>query len=138
MAKYSKYEKKSKRGQKDINPIWRGIGCILIIIVPAISYAVTVLVLPAIHATGILPRELFMRVRLPDWTYQAPVIGGIANFLSSIDNLGALLIFFVLILLVLSSLFSIIYAAIAQAIGPARYSDVDAEPTRHKGKSVSR
>lgn len=138
MGKYAKYEQKSKRDKREIHPVWRGIGCILMIIVPAMSYALALLVIPPIQATGYLPHDLFTRVSLPSWTYQTPVITYIATFISSIDNLYALLIFFFVILLILSSIVSLVYAGIYQAIGPARYSAVDAPPSTYKAKRYKR
>jgi hypothetical protein len=40
MTKYSMYQPKRKENpaKKPIHPVWRGIGCILLIVIPVISY----------------------------------------------------------------------------------------------------
>ncbi len=138
MAKYAKYERKTNRTKKAMNPIWRGIGCIMIFVVPLMAYGLAVLFVPAIEASGLLPHELFRRVILPEWTYTTPVIGPAASFISSIDNLWGMIMFFFIFLLVLSGVFSMLYAGIYQIVGPQQYSPLDAEPTKYKAKHYKR
>lgn len=38
MSNYSLYQKKEKKPKKTIHPIWRGIGCVLLVVIPIISY----------------------------------------------------------------------------------------------------
>lgn len=38
MSNYSLYQKKEKKPKKTIHPIWRGIGCVLLVVIPFISY----------------------------------------------------------------------------------------------------
>jgi hypothetical protein len=137
MGKYMKYQRKGQE-KPEMNPVWRGIGCLMIVIVPLMSYAVTILLVPPIVASGLAPLELLQRLRFPDWAYTTPVISGPAIFLSSIDNLGLILIGFFVILITMSGLFSLIYSAVYQLIGPPRYTSVDVVPTSHKGKSYKR
>ena len=138
MAKYAKYQPKSTRHQREIHPIWRGIGCIMMVIVPLMAYGLAVLFTPPIEATGLLPRELFQPLRLPDWAFETPVLREVAVFFAGVDNLGALLLFFFIFLLVLSGVFSMLYAGIYQAVGPARYTAFDAPPPNYKGKRYKR
>ena len=137
MGRYSKYRRKSEQ-RPEANPIWRGIGCILIVVVPLISYALTVIFIPTILATGLVPYQLVGHVQFPEWVYRAPVLGNLAIFIGRIDNLWLKLIGFFVILLVMTGLFSLIYAAILQVVGPPRYSEVDAPPTKYKGKAYKR
>ncbi len=99
MGKYSKYRRKSEQ-RPGTHPIWRGIGCILIVVVPLISYALTVIFIPTILATGLVPYQLVGHVQFPDWVYRAPVLGNLAIFIGGIDNLWLKLIGFFVILLV--------------------------------------
>jgi hypothetical protein len=136
--KYMKYERKPMKRSTELHPVWRGIGCLLFIIVPVMSYAITTLLVPVIYATGILPREIFMRVRFPDWAYDTIIISGPARFLTGIEYFWATIIFFFIILLVLAGLVSILYSAIYQSVGPARYTALDAPPSKHRAKSYRR
>jgi hypothetical protein len=136
--KYMKYERKPQKKNQELHPIWRGIGCLLFVIVPVLSYAITVLIIPAIQATGIFPAVIYQRIRFPDWAYETIFISGIARFITNIDYFWATLIFFVVVLLVLAGVFSIIYSAVYQAVGPARYTAVDAPPAPRSGKQYKR
>jgi hypothetical protein len=66
------------------------------------------------------------------------VISGIAIFISSIDYPWLLVIGFIVMLILLTGIASILYSLVYQTVGPARYTNVDAVPTSHKGKKYSR
>jgi hypothetical protein len=138
MAKYAKYAKQRQLKPERPHPVWRGIGCLLMIIVPTMAYALAVIVVPIMEATNKLPYELFQPIRFPDWVLRTKVLGGAAHFISSIDNLGALLIFFFIALIVLAGLFSFLYTLVYQKIGPPRYGVLDAPPSRHRPGKHSR
>jgi hypothetical protein len=65
----------SKPKQKEIHPIWRGIGCILLFIIPLMSFAVAVLVVEENLQQGwfTIPPELIVALpvgieaALPEW-----------------------------------------------------------------------
>jgi hypothetical protein len=137
MGKYLKYQQKTAE-KPGMNPIWRGIGCILIVIVPLISYGLTAIIIPPVLASGLMPYQILGRVQFPTWAYTAPVIGGIAGFISSIDNFWLLVIGFFIMLTLLTGVFSILYAMVYQVVGPARYTATDAVPTKHKGGTYRR
>ncbi|HTX91473.1 MAG TPA: hypothetical protein VMC09_09665 [Anaerolineales bacterium] len=137
MGKYNKYQQKSKE-RPGMNPIWRGIGCLLIVIVPLLSYGLTALIIPPLLASGIVPYQILGRVQFPQWAYRTIVIRDFANFVSSLDNLWLWVIGIFVILVLLTGIFSILYSAIFQIIGPPRYTSQDAVPTRHKGREYKR
>ena len=137
MGKYSKYQRKSEK-KPEANPIWRGIGCILIVVVPVISYALMVILTPAIVATGLVPYALLGYVKFPEWVLRTPILSDIALFIGGINDLGLKLIAFFVILLLVAAIFSLLYSLVSQVIGPPRYSDKDAPPSTHKGKIYKR
>ena len=137
MAKYAKYARKSVP-RPEANPIWRGIGCILIVVVPVISYALMVIFIPAIIATNLVPYELLGYVRFPEWVLRAPILSNIAFYIGGINGLWLKLIAFFVILLLLTALFSLLYTMVSQLIGPPRYSDKDAPPPKYKAKVYKR
>jgi hypothetical protein len=137
MAKYAKYQRKSEK-KSGMNPLWRGIGCILIVVVPVISYALMVILTPMIKATGLVPYELLGQVKFPEWVFKMPILSDFAFFIGGINDLGLKLIAFFVILLLLTAIFSLLYTMLSQLVGPPRYSDKDAPPSTHKAKVYKR
>jgi uncharacterized membrane protein YuzA (DUF378 family) len=137
MGKYAKYQRKApvKRG---LHPIWRGIGCILIIVVPLIAYGLMVLVVPSIIATGKVPYQLLGYVHFPIWVFKVRILADIAIFIGSINHLWLNIITFFVIVLILTGVASLLYAMFYSLVGPARYSALDAPPSKYKAKVYKR
>ena len=125
------YERKEKPPQ---NPLWRGVGCIIMVALPLITYGLTLLAIPPVLATGLVPLELLRNINFSAWVFRVRGLSDIAIFLRGISTpwLGVLL--FVVILILLSGLASLVYVAVLQTIGPPRYSEKDAPPSTHKAK----
>jgi len=137
MGKYAKYQRKSEK-KPGMNPIWRGIGCILIVIVPVISYAMMVIFSPVIIATNLVPSELLGHVKFPAWVLKSPILSDVTFFIGGINDLWFKLIAFFVILLLLTAIFSLLYTMVFQLIGPPRYTDKDAPPSKYKAKVYRR
>jgi len=137
MGIYTKLQHREKR-RPEIHPIWRGIGCILLVVVPLVTFALTTLVVPLLAATGYVPQGLLGHINFPAWAYRLPVLSGIATFIGGFDKLGLGIIVFIVILVWFTGIFSFIYVAILQIIGPPRYSEIDAPPPRYKSKPYKR
>jgi hypothetical protein len=120
MAKYDKYSAQSRAAQRPwkIHPVWRGIGCLLMIMIPIIAYAGAVLLVEANQEQKWLPTppELMGIVRLP-------IIGGV-------DNFYAVAIMTVLLSIVGFGLLTIVYSILYSALGPPRLGPLDAPPIR--------
>ncbi|MBN2385930.1 MAG: hypothetical protein JXB85_02845 [Anaerolineales bacterium] len=139
MGKYAKYQSKVKERPEPVPPIWRGIGCLLIILVPIMAWLIGVVVLEAaLNNSWPLPRVLLGRVQFPDWIWSIPVLDVVAAWIRGINHLYAKLLFFVIALVLFSALFSTVYSIIFSAISPPRYSATDAPPPRRKAKSYKR
>ena len=137
MSKYSKYQK-DVHVTHEMNPLWRGVGCLLIVLVPLLAYGLMLLVMPPVLATHLVPAELQGFVRFPDWVLKVRVLSSVALFIGSIKNLWLGLLLFLLVLLILAGIISLLYTAVYQAVGPARYTEKDAPPTKYKGKKYTR
>ena len=136
MGKYAQYErnKKTKPTHK-IHPIWTGIGFLLIIIVPVITWAAAnVLVDFGKTQKWSILRNMPKYLQLPDFLTSTPAL----YQLTRIDSLPAVLIFFAILLLIFSALFSVAYAAIYRVIGPPRYAADDIPAPRIKTKKFTR
>ena len=124
--------------KKGMNPIWRGIGCILIVVVPLITFGLTLIVAPLVATTGYVPNEIMGHVTFPDWVGKAPILSGIAAYIGSINNFWLDVIVFIVILLLLTGISSLIYVTVLQFMGPARYGEKDAPPSKYKARAYKR
>lgn len=137
MSKYVKYRIKPKP-KKEMNPIWRGIGCILIVVVPLMAFGLMLLVVPALIATGKVPYQLVGYVHFPLWAYRVMIIKNIAFFIGSFKDLWLNIIIFWIMVLILTTVASLLYAWVYTLVGPARYTALDAPPPKHRGKNYKR
>jgi len=137
MAKYSKYVPQ-KRIRKIRNPLWRGIGCLLMIAVPAISYWIALYLLRLAKVYEYVPAVLLGHFQIPEWSRNIPAIASLFIFISSFEDFWAKIIFFLVTLLLLSGLISLAYSVMYQIFGPARYSELDSPPENRKAKEYKR
>lgn len=139
MAKYRSYQKPKELPRNEVHPVWRGIGCIIILITPIISWAAAQVLLE-LGKTQKWPflYELSGFVRFPDYVYKIPGILVLANYLSSIPYLKALAIFFILLLITFSGIFAVLNAMLYRLVGPPRYTELDAPAPRVKVKRYTR
>ena len=136
MGKYSQYEsKKKKQPTNKIHPIWTGIGFLLIVIVPVITWAAAnVLVDFGKTQKWSILRGMPRYLQLPNFLASIPAFYQFTR----IDSLPAVLIFFVILLLVFTAIFSVAYAAIYRVVGPPRYGPEDIPAPRVKTKAFKR
>ncbi len=124
--------------KREPNPLWRGIGCILMFLLPVATFGLTFVFTPIVAATGLIPWQLLGYIKFPDWSLRAPVLGSITGFIGGINNLWLSILLFIAILVLLLGIFSLLYTVVMQVIGPPRYTDVDARPTKYKAKKYTR
>ncbi len=103
-----------------IHPVWRGIGCIMIVLLPAMSYVGAVELVKANYVQGWIrmPIEL---TGPPQYPY-----------------LYAYLLVGTMLLLVSSSLLITIYSMTYRAVSGPRQGPLDASPARHRKKKKYR
>ena len=137
MGRYSHYHTPRKEKPQP-SPLWRGVGCIIMAALPLITFGLTILSIPRVVATGLVPIEFLGRVNFPVWVYRTPVLREVAIFIHSINNLWLDLLVFFIILLLITGIASLIYVSVLQVIGPPRYTELDAPPTGYKPKLYKR
>lgn len=117
MGKFSHYEKTVRKPQAPwkIHPIWQGIGCLMMIIIPAISYAGSVLLVDAnIKNRWIpFPKEFLGPATNPHLYAEI----GVTVLLSILGYL----------------IFVIIYSIVYKFVGPPKLGPTDAPPIRKSG-----
>lgn len=106
-----------------VHPIWTGIGCLMLILIPVISYAGAALLVEAnMDAKWIaVSGDLMRTIPVPGLNYKVPHL--FANLLTA--GILALVGFGVLM---------VVYAIIFSMIGPDKYSPLDSPPIKQSMK----
>lgn len=139
MGKYARYARPIPERSRKIHPIWRGIGCLLIVIVPLLSFAgAALLVNYGLSQGWPIPPEWLGYIKFPDWVWKIQFLASIAGPIANYNNPKAVLVFCVIILVLLTGVYSTVYAFIYRGLGPPRYTAVDAPPSKHRPKSYKR
>jgi len=122
MGKFSQYETAVRQKERPwrVHPIWRGIGCLLFLLVPVMSYAGAKLLFAANYRNGWLPT--------PGELLVSP-LGLPINYME--------LILLILLIFIGFGILITIYSAVYRFIGPPKYGPTDAEPIRSR-KGVRR
>jgi hypothetical protein len=120
MGKYDKFNPTVHAAERpwEIHPIWRGIGCLMGVLIPIIAYAASVLLVEANMTEGWVPAP-FELIQ----TVEVPMIG-------PVEHLFANLIVTVLLSLVGFGLLTILYSILYSVVGPPRYGPLDAPPQK--------
>ncbi len=120
-------------------PIWRGIGCLLIILVPVLSYAAAVESMPFFFNRGLVPSDLLITPNVPSWLWTGiPVLAQIIHFFIGRYALPAYLLLTFVYILAIGGFFSMLYALMYRISGPSRYGPMDAPPPKIKVKKYKR
>jgi len=139
MSKYRTYERKAPPRRNDPHPIWRGIGCLIMLIVPVLSFGISTSLVQLAPSLGIqLPVELLGRPLMPEFMFLVPGLVGILNWIQSLDNLYAILVGTFTFTILLAGVLALAYAVIYRVIGPARYTELDAPVPNIKVKKYKR
>jgi hypothetical protein len=142
MGRYSgssSQRESSVRKPKQPHGIWRGIGCLMMIIVPAISILIGIQVVnTALANRWRIPTQLLGYPQLPDIVYK---IGGLRDLLAPltrIQNLNAYIVASLICMMVISAVVSMIYAVVYRIVNPVRYGPMDEPPPKIKAKKYTR
>jgi hypothetical protein len=122
MTKYDKFSIRSRQAERPwkIHPVWRGIGCLMMVLIPIISYAGAVLLVQANVAARWLPtpRELAQTITIP--------------YIGRIPYLFANLLVAVVLMLAGFGILTLLYSLMYRVLGPPRYGPLDAPPERYR------
>ena len=132
MTKYTRVTHKSEERPWKIHPIWRGIGCAMILIIIVMAYALAKEFVDYNQKAGKLDLPIFLydKVSIP-YTHYIPVLkqDDVVNKFFGNFKYGTLIFMLIFMLLGLGA-FSFIYATLYRVSGPARYSAIDAPPVK--------
>jgi len=137
MSKYSvrQVSPQDKPRPWDVHPIWRGLGCFMIILVPIVSYAGAVLV---------IENELLTQLGVPlsfDLIKPIPIVfsSPLPEFLPfsvnmQVEHLYGNLAVGMILMMLGFGLLMVFYAIIFRMMGPSRLGPLDAKPIRRSPK----
>lgn len=119
MGKYRSYQgvKRTQRPWK-VHPIWRGIGCILLLLIPIISYAGAFVLVRANYANR--------WVAIPEEMRGYSVVPYLGRLYYA--DLAIALVLTFIVFAIITAIYTMVYSM----VGPARYGPTDSPPLRRK------
>ena len=109
----------------------RGIGCIMMIVVPILAYGIALLLVNyGIGHGWAIPPSWLQPMTIHPLLFRLRGLTPLWNFLLVQDNLLAIVVFTIAIMVVIGGLMSIIYGYIYSLFGPPQYGPQDAPPIR--------
>jgi len=120
------------------HPVWRGIGCLLMVIVPILSFGLAEITVQNPWAQQYIPYQLLGNPVMPtDW-WKLGFLNPLLGFVQTQDNLYGVVIFFIFYVLVIGAFVSVGNAYVYKTLGPPRYGPQDAPPPKIKAKRYNR
>jgi hypothetical protein len=140
MGKYSVRTNKPPAPKRNtVNPYMRGIGCLLMIVVPVFSFAVGDALADKGFGYQLIPREWYGNIILPPViANSSPIVRSAANSLAGIPHLPATLVLTVGVMILLGGLMSVIFGWMYSLMAPSQYGPMDVPPPRVKTKKYKR
>ncbi len=122
-----------------VHPLMRGIGCIMIVIVPILSYGISVLLVNYGAKQGWpIPPSWFGPPTIHPLLWKLQGLQSILQFLQRQTNLEAYLAFTVVMIVVIGGVMTLFYGYMYTIFGPPKYGPQDAPPIRKKVKAYKR
>jgi hypothetical protein len=134
-SKYTKYQNLAPVTRRwNVHPIWQGIGCILIILIPLMSFAAATLLIEANKTQNYFPvsPELNQPVDLTKVLKYMPGLDGVVRWTEQFSKIELMVTAGIVI--VGFALLSFLYSIIYNMLGPSRYSPLDVPDIKRRGK----
>ena len=140
MGKYTTHSRQApKRRSYGVHPVMRGIGCIMMIVVPILAYGLALFLVDyGIRRGWPIPANWLQPITIHPLLFKLQGLTPVWNFLLVQDNLMAVMVFTIAIIVVIGGLMSIIFGYLYSLFGPPRYGPLDAPPIRVKVKRYKR
>jgi hypothetical protein len=140
MTKYTVAGRRRPMNEKvQVAPIWRGIGCIMILVVPVLSYiAAYFTVQLAVAQNWPMPYQIMGNPILPSVLMRSDALVPIVLFIEAQQNLYAILLLAIAYIVVFGGLLSFVYSIGYRMMGPPRYGPLDMPPAKGKVKRYTR
>jgi len=129
MGKYDRFDKFAEMQQpvaKGIHPIWRGIGCLMLLIIPMIAFAAADTFFDQASDLRIFGSTVFPNTGIMYRVFFSFEIFGDTTVRFTFFHL----VFTILFCVVGYLIFSFIYAVVYRVSGPPQYGPTDSPPLR--------
>ncbi len=140
MTKYSvASQRRAAPRPEPVHAVWRGIGCLLILIVPVLSYLLAAATVKfAVSTDWPMPYQLMGYPLMPAYLRSVSGLAPVLDFIEKQRNLYAILLVAVVYIVAIGAFISLGYAVMYRFIGPPRYGPLDAPPPSVKVKRYKR
>ena len=140
MGKYTtRSVQKPKPRIEGVHPVMRGIGCIMMVVVPILAYGTALLLIDyGIRQGWPIPPDWLRPITIHPLLLNLQGLEPLWNLLLRQNNFIAVVVFTIAIIVVIGGLMSILYGYIYTIFGPPRYGPQDAPPIRAKVKRYKR
>lgn len=140
MGKYSSYVRRAPRPPRGVvHPVMRGIGCIMIVVVPILSYGIALLLVDyGIRNGWPIPPDWLGAPTFHPLLWRLSGVATILRFLSQQPNLIANTVFTIAIMIVIGGVMAVSYGYFYQIFGPPRYGPTDVPPPKVKARPYKR
>ena len=137
MSKYSsRHRPDTPPRNRDVHPVMRGIGCIMMVVVPIIAYGVSILLVNSSILP--LPPEITRPIIFPGWLHSLNGISSVLNYIEHQPLMIAYLLFTIVVTILIFGVMAIVYGYIYKMFGPSQYGPTDEPPIRKKVKKYTR
>lgn len=140
MTKYTQASaRRAVNAKPDVNPIWRGIGCIMMVVIPVISYLLSLFIVNmGVAQNWPMPYQLMGYPVLPPLFSKSDALLPIVLWIQQQQNLYAILLLTIAFIVVIGGFVIWLYTAIYAQVGPPRYGPLDEPPIRGRVKRYKR
>lgn len=140
MGKYSTRtnERSGPDPRKTAGSYMRGIGCLMMVIVPVFAYAVGNYLTDQGFGVQFFPPEWYSPIAVTPALAQNVVFGLVAQFLADHPIYPAALVIALVVIVVVGGIISIVYGYMYTLLAPSRYGPTDVPPPRVKTKKYKR
>lgn len=129
---------KSGPSRNTVNPYMRGIGCILMVVVPLFAFGLGDILAGQRVGYGILPPEWYGVMIFPPQVYQLSGLSAVAVFLATKNHLQATLFFTIIAIVVIGGVISVVFGYMHTLFAPSQWGPTDMPPVRVKTKKYKR
>jgi hypothetical protein len=124
-----------RRGRQErpwkVHPVWRGIGCVLLLIIPIMSWYITALFLQS-NTKVVLPTELTRVAFIPAThiTEVDKVIVQVNHYFNQVHFVFGQVFFTVIFSVLGFGILALLYSILYRFAGPPRYGPFDVPPNK--------
>jgi len=140
MGKYTSRSRKLEAPRNPgVHPVMRGIGCLMIVIVPILAYGMSVILVNiGVQSGWPIPPDWLGTPTFHPLLWRLSGLATILAFLQAQTNLTAVLVFTVAVSVFIGGVMSVIFGYIYRLFGPSQYGPTDSPPIRVKVKRYKR